>query len=41
MPKLYQMWTELRLWIEQQDDFNDHGLREVLTKMDELESEYE
>lgn len=34
-----QAWLALRRWIEEQDDYHDHSLHEVLDKMDALEEE--
>jgi hypothetical protein len=42
MPKLYDMWTELKVWLEIRDSKAFHnGFQETLDKIDELESEYE
>ena len=41
MPKLYDMWTELKTWLENQDDYHDHSIKEILDKMEELENEHE
>lgn len=30
-------WNELRSWIEDQDHYNDHAIREVADKMDDIE----
>ena len=32
-------WYTLKAWIADQDDYNDHGLREVVNEMDEIEKE--
>lgn len=40
MPKTYDMWQELKLWLECNSGVMVR-LNRVLEKMDELESEYE
>ena len=34
-----EAWLALRRWLEEQDEYHDHSLREVLDKMDALEEE--
>lgn len=40
--KIYDAWAELKEWLSEQDDsFNDHDIRTVIRKMEELEIKHE
>lgn len=42
MPKLYDMWTELKLWLAIKDaEGETDAYMRTLDQMDELENEYE
>jgi hypothetical protein len=40
-PKLYDMWDELKIWLEKFDSEELIGVDKIEAKMEELEYEYE